>query len=246
MKKLLDQAMLLKKEQPLFFFLTATKYAVSFLFFISLLIPFYSASGLGITVRFTLFNMNAWFIYFIIFLGIGIAYLFLVLTNKRGLANKIFLVNFILAVLLILLFLLALASDKSQTPSYVTFSIGLGFFLDLIFIAAMAILQFKPSIAEKVLVKLFKINPVVAETVEVPAEPVVEPVVEELPKEEPAPAVEPEKAPEVEEPVPAVELEKAPEVEVATEPEPEAEVATEPEPEAEVAVEETPEEKKTE
>jgi len=252
LKKLLDQAMMLKKEQPLFFFLTATKYAVSFLFFISIMIPFYSASALGITARFTLFNMKAWFIYFIVFLGIGIVYLFMILMNKVALAKTIYLVNLIIAAVLFLFFLLIMSVDKSDTPSYVNFSLGLGFFLDLILIAAMAILHFKPTIPEKLLVKLFKINPnveVVSEVV--PSQPVevVEVVVEEPKEPEPVKEVAPEPVKEVA-PEPVKEVAPEPVKEVA--PEPVKEVAPEPvkevapEPVEEEVIQEKPEEKVSE
>ncbi|XFA98993.1 hypothetical protein ACAG96_00080 [Candidatus Izemoplasma sp. B36] len=162
------------------------KGGVGFLFFISLMIPFYYGVVIGLRINVGLFDLRGWFIYFILFLGFVVIYLLYGLNNKLKQANKVFRIHTIFAIIMVFWTAILYLADTSGISVR---GLSFGWFLDLIFAVIMALLTWKESLLLKPIIKIFvKENQVEPKETQVEEIPEVE-IVDESVKEE-----EPEKA----------------------------------------------------
>lgn len=184
-KGIIDKSKDLLENNKAHFIQVMLKGGIGFLFFISLMIPFYYGVVIGLRINVGLFDLRGWFIYFILFLGFVVIYLLYGLNDKLQQANKVFRIHTIFALIMVFWTAILYLADTSGISVR---GLSFGWFLDLILAVIMGILTWKEALLLnpiiKILVKEEKANPEEKQMKEIPE---VE-IVDETAKEE-----EPEK-----------------------------------------------------
>ncbi|MDD3123597.1 MAG: hypothetical protein PHC62_08825 [Candidatus Izemoplasmatales bacterium] len=161
MKEILGKAKELYKNEPNLFLLAAFKEFVMLLFFISIMIPFYTASGYGIVAHFTVFSLNGWFWSFLIllvWLGSMGSFFYFTLVKKPDILKKIQLGQVVLSALLFVIFFIIFVSDAASAPSFIRVYLSLGFFTDLICIAALVLITVRDQLVADFIKQYVKVK----------------------------------------------------------------------------------------
>jgi hypothetical protein len=161
LKEIINSTKEFYKNDTNMFLLTAFKELIMLLFFISIMLPFYTASGLGAIAHFNIFTLNGWFWSFLIvliWLGSMGAFFYYSLLKKMDILKKIQMGQVLFSALLFLIFFIVFVSDAASAPSFFRVYLSLGFFTDLILIAALTLITFREQLIVDLIKRFVKIK----------------------------------------------------------------------------------------
>jgi len=138
------------------FLFSCIQFGFMFFFFISMMIPFYSASGLGITVRSSVFAIKIWWLILLVYLGGMAGFVYFTIFEKHDLVKKVLFGMLGLSGLVFFIMIISFFSDLASVPSYVDVYLSLGFLLYLVFIGLIGISIFKVQWIHLVVSKFIK------------------------------------------------------------------------------------------